>query len=159
MQLELKILDPRVGGLEYATEQSAAVDLRACAIDGRFLSDTKDETIPPGARAKISTGVAIDLGSDVVNTGLVAAMILPRSGLGARGIVLSNLVGLIDPDYQGEITLALWNTSQEAFLLKPLDRLAQMLIVPIVNPGFRVVDEFSRITERGAGGFGSTGVA
>lgn len=159
MNLEIKILDPRLGDLgllpDYATEGAAAVDLRACTIGGwqfeRF-------TVAPGSREKIGTGIAVDLGS--LNVAFpVAGLILPRSGLGARGVTLGNAPGLLDADYQGEITLALWNSGPHELVINAFDRLAQLLIVPVMRPVFVPVPEFSRVTERGEGGFGSTGSA
>ena len=144
--IDIRILDPRLKDAlpQYATPGSAGLDLRACIPATR--------TIQPGETHLIPTGIAIHL----ADPGL-AAMILPRSGLGHKhGIVLGNLVGLIDSDYQGEIMVSTWNRGKEGFTLNPLDRLAQLVIVPVVQAGFNVVDEFSD-SERGAGGFGSTG--
>jgi len=147
-RLELKILDKRIGSEfplpEAATGGSAAVDLRACL----------DETVElaPGETNLIGTGVAIHL----EDPGL-AAMILPRSGLGHKhGIVLGNLVGLIDSDYQGELKVSCWNRSRESFRVEPGDRIAQLIVVPIVPVSFEVVSDFAA-SERGAGGFGHTG--
>lgn len=157
MQLELKILDDRITSLDYATNGAAAVDLRACSIDGKPLGVTLAHVIiAPGMRVMIGTGIAIDLGSDEIFTEC-AALVLPRSGLGSRGITLGNAPGLIDSDYQGEITLALWNAGPDEFRIEPLARLAQLLIVPTLRPQFHPVVEFSRVTRRGAGGFGHTG--
>ena len=147
-KVQLKILDPRVGNEfplpEHATDGSAGVDLRAC------LDDTL--TIAPGQTELVPTGMAVY----IEDPGL-AAMILPRSGLGHKhGIVLGNLVGLIDSDYQGQLYVSCWNRGSEAFELKPGERLAQMVIVPVVQAEFEVVEEFAA-TERGAGGFGHTG--
>jgi dUTP pyrophosphatase len=146
--IQLKILDSRVGTEfplpEYATEGSAGVDLRAC------LDEPLE--IQPGQTELIPTGIAIY----IEDPGL-AATILPRSGLGHKnGIVLGNLVGLIDSDYQGQLFVSCWNRGAEAFTLEPGLRLAQMVIVPIVQVAFDVVDEFT-VSERGAGGFGHTG--
>ena len=146
--IQLKILDSRVGTEfplpEYATEGSAGVDLRAC------LDEPLE--IQPGQTKLIPTGMAIY----IEDPGL-AATILPRSGLGHKnGIVLGNLVGLIDSDYQGQLFVSCWNRGAEAFTLEPGLRLAQMVIVPIVQVAFDVVDEFT-VSERGAGGFGHTG--
>jgi len=128
----------------YATPGSAGLDLRACIDAALELS--------PGATALIPTGVAIHIG----DPGL-AAMILPRSGLGHKhGIVLGNLVGLIDSDYQGPLMVSCWNRGGTAFTLQPLDRLAQLVIVPVVHAAFEVVDDFAAST-RAEGGFGSTG--
>ena len=144
--IALKILDERIRPQlpAYATVGSAGLDLRAC-IDSPL-------TIEPGEAQLIPTGVAIH----IADPGL-AAMILPRSGLGHKhGIVLGNLVGLIDSDYQGPLMVSCWNRGEEAFVLKPLDRLAQLVIVPVVHAEFSVVEDFSA-SERGAGGFGSSG--
>ena len=145
-RIEVRLLDPRLADNppHYATPGSAGLDLRAC-IDAPL-------TINPGDTVLIPTGIAIHL----ADPGL-AAMILPRSGLGHKhGIVLGNLVGLIDSDYQGEIMVSTWNRGSESFTLNPLDRLAQLVVVPVVQVAFNVVDEFAA-SERGAGGFGSTG--
>jgi dUTP pyrophosphatase len=147
-KIQLRILDPRLGRdfplPDYATGGSAGVDLRAC-VDG-------DVTILPGQTLLVPTGMAIH----IADPGL-AAVILPRSGLGHKhGIVLGNLVGLIDSDYQGQLMVSCWNRSTEPFVLEPGARLAQMVIVPVVQVGFEVVHEF-RASERGAGGFGHTG--
>ena len=144
--IDIKILDPRMKELlpAYATPGSAGLDLRAC-IDAPL-------TLEPGATVLVPTGLAIH-GADPG----YAAMILPRSGMGHKnGIVLGNLVGLIDSDYQGQLMVSTWNRSQVAFTLQPMDRLAQLIVVPVLQVGFNVVDEFDS-SERGAGGFGSTG--
>jgi len=144
--IALKILDERIRPLlpAYATAGSAGLDLRAC-IDAPL-------TIEPGDAQLIPTGVAIHIADPAL-----AAMILPRSGLGHKhGIVLGNLVGLIDSDYQGPLMVSCWNRGEETFVLKPLDRLAQLVIVPIVHAQFSVVEDFSA-SARGAGGFGSSG--
>ena len=146
--IDLKILDARLEqdgyAPQYATAGSAGIDLRAC-IDATL-------TIRPGETVLVPTGIAIHLS----DPGL-AAMILPRSGLGHKhGIVLGNLVGLIDSDYQGQIFVSTWNRGQETFTLNPLDRLAQLVVVPVVQVAFNVVDEFPA-SDRGGGGFGSTG--
>jgi dUTP pyrophosphatase len=144
--IDIKILDPRMKELlpGYATPGSAGLDLRAC-IDAPL-------TIEPGATVLVPTGLAIHVGDPGY-----AAMILPRSGLGHKnGIVLGNLVGLIDSDYQGQLMVSTWNRGQAAFTLQPMDRLAQLIIVPVLQVGFNVVEEFGS-SERGAGGFGSTG--
>ena len=146
--IDLKILDTRLKDERYApayaTPGAAGIDLRAC-IDAAI-------TIHPGQTTLVPTGIAVHL----ADPGL-AAMILPRSGLGHKhGIVLGNLVGLIDSDYQGEIFVSTWNRGHDSFTLNPLDRLAQLVVVPVVQVAFNVVDEFP-VSERGAGGFGSTG--
>jgi dUTP pyrophosphatase len=144
--IDLKILDPRIAGQlpQYATPGSAGLDLRAC-LDAPV-------TLEPGATTLIPTGIAIH----VADPGL-AAVILPRSGLGHKhGIVLGNLVGLIDSDYQGPLMVSCWNRGREAYTVQPLERIAQLVIVPVVQAGFRVVEEFGA-SERGEGGFGSTG--
>jgi dUTP pyrophosphatase len=147
--IDIKILDPRMKDQlpAYATQGSAGLDLRAC-IDEAI-------TIEAGATVLIPTGLAIH----VANPGY-CAMILPRSGMGHKnGIVLGNLVGLIDSDYQGQLMVSTWNRGQAAFTLEPMERLAQLIVVPVVQVGFNVVDEFDsgKQSERGAGGFGSTG--
>ena len=144
--IDLKILDPRLREQmpSYATSGSAGLDLRAC-IDAPL-------TIAPGSTYLIPAGIAIHIGEP----GL-AALILPRSGLGHKhGIVLGNLVGLIDSDYQGQLMVSTWNRGSEAFVLQPMDRLAQLVIVPVLQVGFNLVDEFGA-SERGDSGFGSTG--
>ena len=146
MLVDLKILDPRIGGQlpHYATPGSAGLDLRAC-LDAPL-------TLNPGETRLIPTGLAIHLADPGY-----AAMILPRSGLGHRhGVVLGNLVGLIDSDYQGELMVSLWNRGQEPFTVQPFERIAQMVIVPVVQASFRLVQDFGH-SQRGAGGFGSTG--
>ena len=165
MNLEIRLLDARLEDDDlfprYATPEAAAIDLRACSFNGQALDGKKwtARIIRPGERAKIGTGVALDLGSHGDENRHVAGLILPRSGLGARGITLGNAPGLLDADYQGEITLALWNSGEHEYILRPLDRLAQLLFVPILRPQLGVVSTFSRHTARGDGGFGSTGVA
>jgi dUTP pyrophosphatase len=144
--IALKVLDERIRPHlpAYATPGSAGLDLRAC-IDAPL-------TLAPGKSELVPTGIAIH----IADPGL-AALILPRSGLGHKhGIVLGNLVGLIDSDYQGELMVSCWNRGNAEFILKPLERLAQLVIVPVVQPNFVIVDDFSR-SERAAGGFGSTG--
>ena len=146
LQVELKILDERVRDNmpSYATAGSAGLDLRACIDDAI--------TIQAGETVLIPTGMAIHLADPAY-----AAMILPRSGLGHKhGIVLGNLVGLIDSDYQGQLFVSCWNRSQQAFVMNPLERIAQLVIVPVLQAQFNVVEEFAQ-SERGAGGFGSTG--
>ncbi len=146
--IELKILDPRLGSdyplPNYATEGAAGIDLRAM-VDGPVA-------LAPGETQLIGTGIAIHIGDPGV-----AAMLLPRSGLGHKhGIVLGNLVGLIDSDYQGEVMVSCWNRGSDRFQIEPGERLAQMVFVPVLQASFNVVDEFSP-TIRGAGGFGHTG--
>ncbi len=144
--IDLKILDPRMKELlpAYGTPGSAGLDLRAC-LDAPL-------TIEPGQTVLVPTGLAIHIGDPGY-----AAMILPRSGLGHKnGIVLGNLVGLIDSDYQGQLMVSTWNRSQATFVLQPMDRLAQLVVVPVLQVGFNVVNEFAS-SDRGAGGFGSTG--
>ena len=144
--IDIKVLDPRMADHlpAYATPGSAGLDLRAC-LDAPLL-------LEPGQTQLIATGIAIHIG----NPGL-AAMILPRSGLGHKhGIVLGNLVGLIDSDYQGPLMLSCWNRGHIAFTVQPMERLAQLVIVPVVQAAFRRVQEFGA-SDRGEGGFGSTG--
>ncbi len=146
--IDVKVLDARLAEQlpRYATAGSAGLDLRAC-IDAPLV-------IAPGQTELIPTGLAIHL----ADPGL-AALILPRSGLGHKhGIVLGNLVGLIDSDYQGPLMVSCWNRGNAAFTVQPLERIAQLVIVPVVQARFRVVDEFDA-SHRGAGGFGSTGRA
>ena len=145
-RLDVKVLDTRIRDHlpHYATAGSAGLDLRAC-IDA-------PRTIVPGATELVPTGIAIHL----EDPGL-AAIIVPRSGLGHKhGIVLGNLVGLIDSDYQGQIFVSTWNRGNAPFVLKPLERLAQLVVVPVVQVELNVVDDFAQ-SSRGAGGFGSTG--
>jgi dUTP pyrophosphatase len=145
-KIDLKILDPRLKEHlpAYATPGSAGLDLRAC-IDHVL-------TLQPGQTELIPTGIAIH-----IETPELAAMVLPRSGLGHKhGIVLGNLVGLIDSDYQGQLFVSCWNRGHAAFILNPLERIAQLVIVPVERVGFNVVDDFVA-SERGEGGFGSTG--
>lgn len=148
MQIRLRILDQRLGRdfplPDYATMGSAGVDLRAC-VDAPLR-------VAPGQTVLVPTGMAMHIADPKV-----AAVILPRSGLGHKhGIVLGNLVGLIDSDYQGQIMVSCWNRSGEAFEIEPGSRLAQMIFVPVVQVQFDVVEEFSA-SSRGAGGFGHTG--
>jgi dUTP pyrophosphatase len=145
-KLEVKILDERIRGMlpHYASAGAAGLDLRAC-VD-------KELVLGPGESQLVSSGIAIH----VADPGY-AAVILPRSGLGAKsGIVLGNLVGLIDSDYQGPLMISVWNRGKGAFKIQPLDRIAQMIVVPVVQVQFEVVEEFAA-SARGAGGFGSTG--
>lgn len=144
--IQLKILDQRIANQlpQYATTGSAGLDMRAC-IDAPI-------TLKSGESALIPTGLAIHLADPNM-----AAVLLPRSGLGHKnGIVLGNLVGLIDSDYQGEVKVSLWNRSNTDFVIEPFARIAQMVIIPVIQAAFEVVDEFDA-SERGAGGFGSTG--
>lgn len=146
MEVEVRILDARLRDRlpAYATPGSAGLDLRAC-IDAPL-------DLAPGASALVPTGLSVHIG----NPGL-AALLLPRSGLGHRhGIVLGNLVGLIDSDYQGPLMVSLWNRGGAPFVVEPFERIAQMVIVPVVQADFRVVDAFTG-SARGEGGFGSTG--
>ena len=147
-KLQVKILDPRLGNEipmpEYATSGSAGLDLRAC-IDAPI-------TINPGETQLIKTGMAI-----YIENPELAGLILPRSGLGHKhGIVLGNLVGLIDSDYQGELMVSCWNRGQKPFTLEVGERLAQYVLVPVVQAAFEVVDDFTE-TDRGSGGFGHSG--
>jgi dUTP pyrophosphatase len=144
--IDLKVLDPRMAEQlpAYATPGSAGLDLRAC-LDAPLV-------LAPGETQLIPTGLSIH----IADPGL-AAMILPRSGLGHKhGIVLGNLVGLIDSDYQGPLMVSCWNRGSTAFTIAPLERIAQLVIVPVVQAGFRVVESFDD-SARGSGGFGSTG--
>ncbi len=144
--LDVRILDPRLRDAlpQYSTAGAAGLDLRAC-ID-------KPLELAPGAADLVPSGIAVHL----ADPGL-AAVVLPRSGLGHKhGIVLGNLVGLIDSDYQGQVMVSLWNRSEAAFTIKPMDRIAQLVVVPVVRVKLNVVEEFSA-SGRGAGGFGSTG--
>ncbi|MCG3864877.1 MULTISPECIES: dUTP diphosphatase [unclassified Photobacterium] len=146
--IDLKILDPRVGNEfplpAYATEGSAGLDLRACL----------DEvlTVAPGETHLVPTGLAIHIGDSNL-----AATILPRSGLGHKhGIVLGNLVGLIDSDYQGQLMVSVWNRGETTFTIEPGDRIAQLVFLPVVQAQFNIVDDFDS-TDRGEGGFGHSG--
>ncbi len=144
--LDVRILDPRLRDAlpQYSTAGAAGFDLRAC-ID-------KPLKLAPGAADLVPSGIAIHL----ADPGL-AAVVLPRSGLGHKhGIVLGNLVGLIDSDYQGQVMVSLWNRSEATFIINPMDRIAQLVVVPVVQVKLNVVEEFSA-SGRGAGGFGSTG--
>ena len=147
MKIDVKILDSRLVDQlpAYATPGSAGLDLRAC-LDAPL-------TLAPNAWQLVPTGMAIHLQDPAY-----AALILPRSGLGHKhGIVLGNLVGLIDSDYQGQLMVSAWNRSATAFTIEPMERIAQLLIVPVVQAQFNVVSEFAAESERGAGGYGSTG--
>ena len=148
--IQLKILDPRIGTEfplpDYATAGSAGMDLRAC-VQGPLM-------LAPGSAELIPTGIAIH----IEDPGL-AAVLLPRSGLGHKhGVVLGNLVGLIDSDYQGQLLVSCWNRGRDSFTIQPGERIAQMIIVPVVRAQFEVVSEFTA-SQRGAGGFGHTGRA
>ena len=147
-KIKVRLLDPRIGKEfplpQHATEGSAGMDLRAC-LDAPL-------TLAPGAAELIPTGISI-----YVEDPNLAALLLPRSGLGHKsGIVLGNLVGLIDSDYQGPLMVSCWNRGSSAFTVNPGDRIAQMVLVPVVQADFEVVDDFSA-SMRGAGGFGSSG--
>lgn len=148
-KVQLKILDKRIGNEfampTYATDGSAGIDLRACVSEPTQLAPSETILIP--------TGMAIYIGDPNM-----AATILPRSGLGHKhGIVLGNLVGLIDSDYQGELMVSCWNRGKDHFTIEPGDRIAQLVFVPVITAKFDVVDEFVA-TDRGTGGFGHTGV-
>jgi dUTP pyrophosphatase len=146
--IDIKVLDERMAAQlpAYATPGSAGLDLRACLDEAIELA--------PGQTALIPTGLAIH----IEDAGL-AALILPRSGLGHKhGIVLGNLVGLIDSDYQGQLMVSCWNRGQGSFTIQPMERIAQMVIVPVVQANFRRVDSFEQ-SDRGEGGFGSSGRA
>ena len=146
LKVQLKILDERLHGMipAYATDGSAGLDLRAC------IEHVK--TLHPGDTELIPTGMAMHLADPGY-----AAMILPRSGLGHKhGIVLGNLVGLIDSDYQGQLLVSCWNRGKEPFMLSPMERIAQLVIVPVMRADFEIVDDF-KASVRGEGGFGRTG--
>jgi dUTP pyrophosphatase len=145
-KLEVRILDERIRGMlpHYATAGAAGLDLRACI--------EKELRLEPGDSRLVSSGIAIHVGDPGY-----AAIILPRSGLGAKsGIVLGNLVGLIDSDYQGPLMVSVWNRGREPFTVQPMDRIAQLVVIPVAQVEFEVVEEFAA-SARGAGGFGSTG--
>jgi dUTP pyrophosphatase len=145
-KLEVKILDERIRSMlpHYATPGAAGLDLRAC-IDGDLVLEAGDSQL-------VSSGIAIHVGDPGY-----AAVILPRSGLGAKnGVVLGNLVGLIDSDYQGPVMISLWNRGKGSFTIRPLDRIAQLVVVPVMQVEFQVVEQFAA-SARGTGGFGSTG--
>ena len=145
-KLDVRVLDPRLSAQlpTYATQGSAGLDIRAC-IETPI-------TLKPGETNLIPSGMAIHIADNQY-----AALILPRSGLGHKhGIVLGNLVGLIDSDYQGQIFVSVWNRGHTEFTIQPMDRIAQMIIVPVLQVEFNIVDAFAK-SERGAGGFGSTG--
>jgi dUTP pyrophosphatase len=145
-RLEVKVLDERIRSMlpHYATPGAAGLDLRACIASEMILE--------PGDSQLVPSGIAIHVGDPGY-----AAVILPRSGLGAKsGIVLGNLVGLIDSDYQGPLMVSVWNRGKAPFTIQPLERIAQLIVVPVVQVEFKVVEEFAA-SARGAGGFGSTG--
>lgn len=145
-KLEVKVLDERIRGMlpHYATVGAAGLDLRACI--------EKELRLEPGDSRLISSGIAIHVGDPGY-----AALVLPRSGLGTKnGIVLGNLVGLIDSDYQGPLMVSVWNRGREPFTVQPMDRIAQLVVIPVVQVEFQVVEDFAA-SARGAGGFGSTG--
>ena len=147
MKIDIKILDPRLKDNlpAYATPGSAGLDLRACL--------TEPLTLQANAWQLVPTGLSIHL----ADPGF-AALILPRSGMGHKhGIVLGNLVGLIDSDYQGQLMVSTWNRSPYAFTIEPMERIAQLVVVPVVQAQFNVVEEFAAASERGEGGYGSTG--
>jgi dUTP pyrophosphatase len=145
-KLDVRILDARIRDMlpQYGTPGAAGLDLRAC-LDAPLV-------LQPGESQLVPSGIAIHIGDPGY-----AAIVLPRSGLGAKhGIVLGNLVGLIDSDYQGQVFVSMWNRSQAAFTIQPMDRIAQLVVVPVQQVEFNIVDEFTA-SSRGAGGFGSTG--
>lgn len=147
MQVDIKILDERLREAmpAYATPGSAGLDLRACLMEPM--------TLAPNAWQLVPTGMALYLADPHY-----AAMILPRSGMGHKhGIVLGNLVGLIDSDYQGQLMVSAWNRTDVAFTIEPMERIAQLVIVPVVQASFNVVDEFADVSQRATGGYGSTG--
>ncbi len=147
MKIDLRILDKRLTEFlpAYATAGSAGLDVRACIETALILN--------PGECALVPTGFALDLGSPEV-----AAILLPRSGLGHKhGIILGNLTGLIDSDYAGQVMVSCWNRSSSPFTIQPLDRIAQMVVLPIIRADFNIVQEFRSSSSRGSGGFGSTG--
>jgi dUTP pyrophosphatase len=146
MNIQVKILDPRMKDQlpSYATSGSVGLDMRAC-LDGPI-------TIAPGETVLIPTGLSIFVADPAY-----AAVLLPRSGLGHKhGIVLGNLVGLIDSDYQGPLMVSCWNRGDKAFVMEPMERIAQLVVLPVMRADFKVVESFE-MSERGAGGFGSTG--
>lgn len=150
MNVDLKIVNPLINekpeySPAYSTPGSAGIDLRACSAE--------KIVIQPNAVVMVGTGLSIHL----ADPGF-AAMLLPRSGTGhKRGIVLGNLVGLIDSDYQGELKLSVWNRTTEVMEIEPMERIAQMIIVPVVQAKFNIVESFDKVSERGAGGYGSSG--
>ncbi|MDF2179289.1 dUTP diphosphatase [Aliiglaciecola sp. CAU 1673] len=147
-KIDVKILDPRIGDSiplpEYATPGSAGMDLRAC-LDAPL-------SLAPGQTTLVPTGIAIHIADPSI-----CATILPRSGLGHKhGIVLGNLVGLIDSDYQGQLMVSMWNRGQDSFVIEPGERIAQLVILPVIQAQFSIVDDFES-SQRGQGGFGSSG--
>lgn len=153
---QLKLIDSRVKPLQLASDGAAAFDLQASRIfdeHGQAKQIDDDIVIQPGTTRLVGTGIAI-----YIKRKDRAAMILPRSGRGNKGLVVGNLVGLIDSDYQGELIVSLWNrTSDSEQRVSPLERIAQLVIVPIIQPEFEIVGAFDEKTVRGDGGFGSTG--
>jgi dUTP pyrophosphatase len=155
--MQIKFLDKRLTEFKPSTKLAAGYDLRAC-ID-------KDIYIPPGGQEKIRTGVAIDLSALMTNENwqgqgfdmLPCAIVMPRSGLGCKGVKPRNTPGLIDADYQGEIIVCLYNEGNDSVHINPMDRIAQLVFTLAIHPVMQVVEEFSNTTERGANGFGSTG--
>ena len=145
LDVHIKFLDANAAAPEYGTSGSAGIDLRAM-LPGRLVLQSNETE-------KIRTGIAIHIGDPNY-----AVFILPRSGLGSKGLVIGNLVGLIDSDYQGELTITAWNRSNVPMVILPLDRIAQLIIVPIAHANFIPVEDFPEETERGTGGYGSTGV-
>jgi dUTP pyrophosphatase len=147
--IHLEIQNEHLQVLKYATPSAAAMDLRAVTPD----NGNAIVTLEPGATAKIGTGIRLNMPHEEM-----AALILPRSSLGSQGIVLANTIGLIDADYQGEIIVALKNTSHKDFHVQTGDRIAQLMFIPVIRPRLITVSHFVTTTERGTGGFGSTGV-
>lgn len=160
--MEIKKLYEYLEDPKYATEGSVGLDLRACTFNGNELQQWD---LLPNTTVLVGTGIQLNMteysalaDEDYESVASIGAVVLPRSGLGSKhGIVLGNLVGLIDNDYQGEIIVCLWNRSTNLFVINKLDRIAQLCFVPFIQPGFKFVKEFSKNTVRGSGGFGSTG--
>lgn len=160
--MEIKKLYEYLEDPKYATEGSVGLDLRACTFNGNELQQWD---LLSNTTVLVGTGIQLNMTEFSVpadeedNSGAsIGAVILPRSGLGSKhGVVLGNLVGLIDNDYQGEIIVCLWNRSANPFVINKLDRIAQLCFIPFIQPGFKFVKEFSKNTVRGSGGFGSTG--
>lgn len=170
LNVDVILMDKRLDGLlAYGSEKAAGIDMRACTVISKSATTVLEGqplTLYPGEQCKIGTGIKMDIGSvygadeiPSLKEGLTAAgLLLPRSGLGTKyRIRLSNTVGLIDADYQGEIILVLENGGTEEWTIAPLERLAQLVLVPVFHVGFNVVEQFATATERGEGGFGSTG--